>query len=59
MLQAYFTYGNTVSTGVNITLAGGDALATKAISALADLLAAKWPDLHVNVTIHGGQRFIE
>jgi len=53
--KAFFTYGNSVSAGVNITLPGGDALVTKAISALADLLAAKWPDLQVNVTIQGGQ----
>jgi hypothetical protein len=48
----YFSYGKSVSAGVNITgnFKGTYALITAAVLSLADLQNNMWPDLAVNVT---------
>jgi hypothetical protein len=52
--EVYFTYGDSISTAVNITGTHAETHIHDAIYSLTDLLNQKWPALRVNVTIAGG-----
>eukprot|EP01036_Dinobryon_divergens_P033000 gene33000-42696_t len=51
--KVYFTYGSSVSTGVNITGANAVTAVKVAILGLSDLSNAMWTNFQINVTISG------
>jgi len=47
----HFTYGDSITSAIDITTAGAAAAIETAVMALSDLVGANWPQLKMNVTM--------